>query len=51
MIKMIQKFPWFEVALIGGLTLALLLKPQTEALSATADSGNPFMPIPIGAHR
>ena len=36
----IRRFPWFEVLLILGLAAALIMKPQTRALSAPAE-GNP----------
>ncbi|MEA2736005.1 MAG: hypothetical protein QOE14_2456 [Humisphaera sp.] len=35
----IKKFPWFEVILVIGLAIALIIKPQTAALSATSESG------------
>ena len=34
----LKKFPWFEVILIVGLAVALIVKPQTTVLSATSDS-------------
>ena len=30
----IQKIPWFEIMLIVGLAVALIVKPQTKVLSA-----------------
>ena len=34
----LKKFPWFEVMLIVGLAVALIVKPQTTVMSATSDS-------------
>jgi hypothetical protein len=31
----VRQFPWFEVALIVGLAVALIVKPQNRTLSAT----------------
>jgi hypothetical protein len=38
MTNALKKFPWFEVILIVGLAVALIVKPQTTVLSATSDS-------------
>jgi len=35
----IKKFPWFEVILIVGLAVALIVKPQNKVLSASQDAG------------
>ena len=34
----LKSFPWFEVMLIVGLAIALIVKPQTTVLSATSSS-------------
>ena len=34
----LKKFPWFEVMLIVGLAVALIVKPQTTVMSATSDT-------------
>ena len=34
----LKKFPWFEVILIVGLAVALIVKPQTTVLSASSST-------------
>ena len=34
----LKKFPWFEVILIVGMAVALIVKPQSRVLSATPDA-------------
>jgi hypothetical protein len=34
----LKSFPWFEMILIVGLAIALIVKPQTTVLSATSSS-------------
>ena len=36
--KALKTFPWFEVILIVGLAIALIVKPQTTVLSATSNA-------------
>ncbi len=35
----LKKFPWFEVILIVGLAVALIVKPQNKVLSASPETG------------
>ena len=32
--KALKRIPWFEIVLIVGLAVALIVKPQTKVLSA-----------------
>jgi len=38
MMNVLKKFPWFEVMLIVGLAVALIVKPQNKVLSASPDA-------------
>ena len=48
MIARIRDFPWFEVALIVGLAVALIIRPQTEAVSSPPDETG-LMVLPLKA--
>ena len=37
--KAIRAIPWFEVILVIGLAVALIVKPQNQVLSASPDAG------------
>ena len=51
----LKKFPWFEVILIVGLAVALIVKPQARVLSATPEaarpdgSGGSVLPMPMAS--
>ena len=42
----IRQFPWFEVALIVGLAVALIVRPQSQAVSSPNDGpGSVLLPL------
>jgi hypothetical protein len=46
MLAKIKKFPWFEVALIVGLAIALIVRPQNQAVSSPVDEqGSLLLPL------
>ena len=43
---MIRQFPWLEIALIAGLAIALIVRPQNQAVSSPTDGpGSVLLPL------
>ncbi|MEO6434393.1 MAG: hypothetical protein ABIP55_01355 [Tepidisphaeraceae bacterium] len=46
MFVLMKKFPWFEVALIVGLAIALIVRPESKTHAETPDrQGSTLLPV------